>query len=175
MSLPLKPTPAKKVEEFLLAISFEANQKVPVVVTGSEAADASIKKYLVPGVFDYLVKPVDELLVRQNLKYLAAGKEEMEREVYSLKVNSPVDLIYEYEVVALGELSFTIRSKDKFEVGEFRMFSSDLFLRKLERRMNCRCVASNPVEGAEGVFTSEFWFVGVDPFFLHQLKTVMEK
>ena len=171
----LQPNPVEWLSGFKKSITYEPNCKVSVALTGNKATDQLIRKYLIPGIFDYFVKPLDELLAKQNLKFLASEKKELEREVYALAIKSQVDLIYEYEIEAISEQSFTVRSTVPFEKDQFRMFSSELFLRKLERKILARCLQCNKISETEEQYLSEFWFVGVEPFFLHQIRTVIEK
>lgn len=171
----LQPNPGDWLSGFKKSLTYEINSNVPIAVTGNKATEHLIRKYLIPGIFDYFVKPLDELLAKQNLKFLASEKKELEREVYALAIKSQVDLIYEFEIEAISEQSFSLYSTTPFEKDEFRMFSSELFLRKLERKILARCLQCTKVSETEERYLSEFWFVGVEPFFLHQIRGVIEK
>lgn len=168
----LLPNSAEWVGNFKKTIIFEPNQKIKIVVLGFEFDEKTIKKYLIPGISDYMIKPVDELLARQNLKFLALAENKAKREVYSLQINEPVDLIFEYELEGLSELSFVIASKDKFEINEFKVFNCNLFLRKSQQSVLGKCLSSSEKSG--GGFTSEFWFVGMDTHLAFQIKNVIK-
>lgn len=159
-------------ESFRKSLLPEPNSTIRVVILGFDAAEKTAKKFLVPGISDYMIKPVDELLARQNLKSLALGENNAKREVYSLQIKEPVDLIFEYELEGLSELSFVIKSKEKFEVNEFRAFNCELFLRKNQISVLGKCLSSK--EKPEGGFVSEFWFVGMDTHLAFQIKNVLK-
>lgn len=166
------PTVAQWIENFKIKITFEPNKEIKIVVLGFEFDEKSVKKYLVPRVSDYMIKPVDELLAKQNIKFLALTGKKAKREVYSLQVKEPIDLVFEYELEALSEVSFSIKSKDKFEINDFKVFESDLFLRKNQRSVLAKCLNSKEQSG--GGFLSEFWFVGMDTNLAFQIKNVIK-
>lgn len=160
------------LEQFRKSLSFEPNKMIRIVILGFDAAEKTVKKFLVPGISDYMIKPVDELLARQNLKFLALGANNAKREVYSLQIKEPVDLIFEYELEGLSEVSFVIKSNEKFEVNEFKVFSCELFLRKNQLSVLGKCLSSK--DKPSGGFISEFWFVGMDTHLAFQIKTVLK-
>ncbi len=160
------------LEGFRKSLLPEPNSAIRVVILGFDAAEKTVKKFLIPGISDYMIKPVDELLARQNLKFLALGESNTKREVYSLQIKQPVDLIFEYELEGLSEFSFVIKSKDKFEINEFRAFNCELFLRKNQISVLGKCLSSTEIP--EGGFVSEFWFVGMDTHLAFQIKNVLK-
>ena len=166
------PKAQEWLESFRKSLLPEPNCTIRVVILGFDAAEKTVKKFLIPGISDYMIKPVDELLARQNLKFLALGENNAKREVYSLQIKQPVDLIFEYELEGLSEFSFVLKSKDKFEVNEFRAFNCELFLRKNQISVLGKCLSSN--EKPEGGFASEFWFVGMDTHLAFQVKNVLK-
>ena len=166
------PKAQEWLESFRKALLPEPNSAIRIVILGFDAAEKTVKKFLIPGISDYMIKPVDELLARQNLKFLALGEKNSKREVYSLQIKQPVDLIFEYELEGLSEFSFVIKSKDKFEVNEFRAFNCELFLRKNQMSVLGKCLSSN--EKPEGGFASEFWFVGMDTHLAFQIRNVLK-
>lgn len=160
------------LESFRKQLLPEPNSGIRIVILGFDAAEKTAKKYLIPGISDYMIKPIDELLARQNLKSLTLGENKAKREVYSLKIKDPVDLIFEYELEGLSENSFVISSKNKFEVNEFRAFNCEHFLRKNQISVLGKCL--NSTEKPEGGFTSEFWFVGMDTHLAFQIKNLLK-
>lgn len=168
----LVPTVAKWVENFEKMLTFQPNKETKIIVLGFEFDEKSVKKYLNQRISDYMIKPVDELLARQNIKFLALTDKKPKREVYSLQIKEPVDLVYEYELESISEFSFLINSKYKFEVNEFRAFNCDLFLRKGQKSVLAKCLTS--VEKTGGGFSSEFWFIGMDTHLSFQIKNVIK-
>lgn len=166
------PKAQEWIDNFRKSLLPEPNSTIRVVILGFDSAEKTAKKFLIPGISDYMIKPVDELLARQNLKSLALGENNAKREVYSLQIQQPVDLIFEYELEGLSEFSFVIKSKDKFEVNEFRAFNCELFLRKNQISVLGKCLSST--EKPEGGFVSEFWFVGMDTHLAFQIKSVLK-
>ncbi len=166
------PKAQEWLDSFRKALLPEPNSTIRVVILGFDAAEKTAKKFLIPGISDYMIKPVDELLARQNLKSLTLGENNAKREVYSLQIKQPVDLIFEYELEGLSEFSFVIKSKDKFEINEFRAFNCEFFLRKNQNSVLGKCLSSN--EKPEGGFASEFWFVGMDTHLAFQIKNVLK-
>lgn len=166
------PTVALWLENFKTKITFEPNKEIKIIVLGFEYDEKSVKKYLVPRVSDYMIKPVDELLAKQNIKFLALTGKKAKREVYSLQVKEPVDLIFEYELEAISEVSFSIKSKEMFEINDFKVFESELFLRKNQRSVLAKCLNSKEQSG--GGYLSEFWFVGMDTNLAFQIKNVIK-
>ncbi len=168
----LVPDAEAWIAGFRKAISFESNKEIKVVVLGFEFDEKTVKKFLISGISDYMIKPVDELLAKQNLKFLALGDSKAKREVYSLKINDPVDLIFEYDLKGLSEYSFVIESKESFTVNDFKAFNCDLFLRKGQKSVLGKCLSSK--ESGEGRYLSEFWFVGMDTHLSFQIKSVIK-
>lgn len=168
----LLPNVTKWVENFEKILTFEPNKATKIIVLGFESDEKSVKKYLNQRISDYMIKPVDELLARQNIKFLALTDKKPKREVYSLQIKEPVDLVYEYELESISEYSFLINSSNKFEVNEFRAFNCDLFLRKGQKSVLAKCLTS--VEKTGGGFSSEFWFIGMDTHLSFQIKNVIK-
>lgn len=168
----LLPTVAQWLENFKNKITFEPNKEIKIIVLGFEFDEKSVKKYLAPRVSDYMIKPVDELLARQNIKFLALTGKKAKREVYSLQVKEPIDLVFEYELEAISETSFSIKSKEKFEINSFKVFDSELFLRKNQKSVLAKCLNSKEQPG--GGFSSEFWFVGMDTHLSFQIKNLIK-
>ena len=110
-------------------------------------------------------------MARQNVKFLALDKK-AKREVYSLQIKEPIDLVFEFEIEAVSEYSFSVISQEKFEVNAFRAFNSDLFLRKEQRSILGKCLSS--IEKSGGGFSSEFWFVGMDNHLAFQIKSIIK-
>lgn len=160
------------LESFRKSLLPEPNGAIRIVILGFDAAEKAAKKFLIPGISDYMIKPVDDLLARQNLKSLALGENKAKREVYSLQIKEPVDLIFECQLEGLSEFSFVIGSKDKFEVNEFRAFNCELFLRKNQISVLGKCLSS--IENPAGGFSSEFWFVGMDAHLAAQIRNVIK-
>lgn len=168
----LLPDVTQWLENFKKTITFESNKDIKIIVLGFEFDEKSVKKYLNPRISDYMIKPVDELLARQNIKFLAATDKKSKREVYSLKIQAPVDLVFEYELESLSEFSFSIKSQEKFVISEFKIFSSELFLRKGQQSVIGKCLSSTDLSG--GQFSSEFWFVGMDTHLAFQIRNVIK-
>lgn len=171
-SVLLTPTVAKWVENFSKIMTFESNKAIKIVVLGFEFDEKSVKKYLDPRISDYMIKPIDELLARQNIKSLASSDKKTKSEVYSLQIKEPVDLIFQYELESMSEFSFVISSQEKFETNEFRVFNCDLFLRKGQKSVLAKCLSSSDKPG--GGFLSEFWFSGMDTHLAFQIRNVIK-
>lgn len=171
-SVLLVPTVAKWVENFEKILTFQPNKEIKIIVLGFEFDEKSVKKYLNKRISDYMIKPVDELLARQNIKFLALTDKKPKSEVYSLQIKEPVDLVYEYELESISESSFLINSQYKFEVNEFRAFNCELFLRKGQKSVLAKCLTS--VDKPGGGFLSEFWFIGMDTHLAFQIKNVIK-
>jgi len=151
---------------------FQANKEIKIVVLGFESDEKNVKKYLNPRISDYMIKPVDELLARQNIKFLALSDKKPQSEVYSLQIKEPVDLVFEYELESMSEFSFILNSRDKFAVNEFKAFNCNLFLRKNQKSVLAKCISSTEKVG--GGFLSEFWFSAMDTHLAFQIKTVIK-
>lgn len=168
----LLPNVKNWLEDFKKLVTLEINKEIKIIVLGFEFDEANIKKYLVPGISDYMIKPIDELLALQNIKFLALSDKKTKREVYSLQIKEPVDLVFEYELTALSEYSFAISSNEIFQINEFKAFNSDIFLRKGQRSVLGKCL--NSAKQPDGKVISEFWFVGMDTHLAFQIKTVIK-
>ncbi len=168
----LLPSVTKWVENFEKTLTFQPNKEIKIIVLGFESDEKNVKKYLNQRISDYMIKPVDELLARQNVKFLALTDKKPKSEVYSLQIKEPVDVVYEYEIESIAESSFLINSTHKFVENEFRAFNCDLFLRKGQKSVLAKCLTS--VEKTGGGFLSEFWFIGMDTHLSFQIKNVIK-
>lgn len=168
----LVPNVQHWVENFEKILTFPPNKEIKIIILGFEFDEKSVKKHLNPRISDYMIKPIDELLARQNIKFLALTDKKPQREVYSLQIKEPVDLVFEYTLESISELSFVIGSRDKFEVNEFKAFNCNLFLRKGQKSVLAKCLSSTEKTG--GGFLSEFWFAGMDAHLAFQIKNVIK-
>jgi hypothetical protein len=168
----LTPTVNDWIENFKKSIFFDLNKDIKIIVLGFEADEKTVRKYLNPRVSDYMIKPIDELLARQNIKFLALKDNKAKREVYTLQIKETVDLVFEYELDSLSEVSFQIKSKEEFQINDFKVFNSELFLRKGQKSVLGKCISSK--KSSDEIFLSEFFFVGVDSQLLFQILNVIK-
>jgi CheY-like chemotaxis protein len=143
-------------------ILIEENRHIPIVVVGHTTDQREFQKYLIKGISDYMIKPLDKLLLLRNFGLLSKETGVPDKQVYSIPVEEPVDVAFQYDIEEISEFMLTMRSPKKFKVDQYVTFYGDMFQTTVNNRLFARCTKCEEHMTEKGQYSVTVAFSGLD-------------
>jgi len=156
-------------------ITAEDNKNLPIAITGQNENIEYIMQLLVPGILDYFVKPIDPLLLKQNLDTIFGKGSIIETEVFSVGTTDSVDVAVSFKIEQISEFEMTLKSNKEFEVNSFAKFFGNMFKTQTHSIAIGRCIKSEPLPDSKNEFLCTFSFVGLTAEIRQQLRIWMKQ
>ena len=161
--------PQEWMTQFRGSLTYDLNKNIPVAIISHNENPLYIRNFLIPGIFDYFIKPFDKLHIVQNVKMILAKGGTVDKEVFTLQTQATVEVAFPFEVSGISELDVTVKSSKAFSPNEFVTFYGDMFSTGTERRVFTRCTRNDKVDGEEAHMAT-FCFVGISDLTRKQIR-----
>lgn len=148
------------------------------LLAGDDTDPIKILKHIEGGFQDYIVLPPDKpLLIEKIALYTTGSRSSDTRQVYSMQMSQQTDLAKPGFIEELSEFDCKVRSFQKPEVGELMVLYSNAFSEKMDVKSSvlARCYATGDHEGFKGQFLSKYYFVGITPTILTNIRNALRK
>lgn len=122
--------------------------EIPLILTTFETPDLALAKWMTAGAFNLLIKPVDQLLLKQNFQVALADKDlSAESAVYQMQTQARVESLKAVQMTDLSEVGFITRSDRAIPEGRPAKYYGAVFshneVRSLYARMFDQVVDGN--------------------------------
>lgn len=195
----------KKLDEFLIGMAFEtifieqgvlattpvewlatlrkkrpSLAKTPMVLVGTEADSVKIFKIIEGGWMDYFLLPPDKPLLIEKVYMYTSGKRSSDvRQVYSMTMSQQADIAKPAIVEELSEFDCKVRSASAIPNNELVVLYAKAFgpdgTNPQPGSVLGRCYGSEKHKGFEGQFQNSFYFVGITPETLTNIRNNLRK
>lgn len=134
---------------------------IPIIIVSGKNQSEDIKKAIKLGATDYIVKPLDPLVIQEKLRRVESTSES---EFYSVDIDTDkqiaAHIINPISIISMSEFGIKIRSSTKLKPGEtieVRGLSSDIFGKEqlLLRCLNCDSIVNSTD------FVSQMTYIGI--------------
>jgi hypothetical protein len=152
--------------------------KGQILLAGDETDPVKMMKYIEGGFKDYIVFPPDKpLLIEKIALYTTGTRSSDARQVYSLQMNQQTDLAKPGFIEELSEFDCKVRSFQKPEIDEMMVLYSKAFSENMDSKTSvlARCYETAEHEGFKGQFLSKYYFLGVTPEILTNIRNALRK
>lgn len=149
-----------------------------MVLVGAEREPLKILKYLEAGFKDYLVMPPDKPILIEKIGLYTTGTRSSDiRQVYSLSMSQPADVAKPGNIEEMSEFDCKVRSMVNYAEEDLVILYSQAFGAdmKVTAGALCRCYKTEPHAGFKGQFLSSFYFVGLAPETLTNIRNSLRK
>lgn len=140
---------------------------VQLILTAFDDHEASFEgtgelvSYIDTAVFNIVLKPFDQLLLKQNILLALKGKGPLAVEtLYSYESNAKIEIIKEIETECLTELGFRTISSREIEIGKIARYYGQPFEWSEHNSVFAYCYDNHPHE-IEGKFSCGFSYIGI--------------
>jgi hypothetical protein len=156
---------------------FPMLEKIPIVLMGDERVPGKVMKSLEAGYTDYFVLPPDKALFVEKFSLFTTGKRNADvKQVYSLSMAQPTDLAKPGIIEELSEFDCKVKVSHKITVGDILIFYAKAFSEaETMTSILGRCYKCDPHKAAEGQFLACFYFVGIRPEILTNIRNSLLK
>jgi DNA-binding response OmpR family regulator len=170
------------IDSRLLGDSFESwvdkmreecaiNQYLLVGLFTYEANLTKLKTYLDAGACDCFFKPIDKLIFVQKILLLLARGDYFEKMLFSFQTSAEIGVAHVFEMEDISEYGANIVSSNPFERDEYVTLIASAFAEAGGRaEILARCYGSEKHPSKEGLFLSNFVFIGIDPSTLTNIR-----
>lgn len=135
--------------------------KTPIIIMSGKKQTEDVYKAISLGALDYIVKPVDPLVVQQKLEKLT---ENTGSDYYAVNIGGslgvPAMIVKDIRILSFSEFGVKIKSDIKINPGETIEVSSIPFEIFGKKTLLLRCLSCER-EGAEGVYISQMTYIGM--------------
>lgn len=147
------------VEKIYSTLSSGAASKRPLFLLSAERKAGELRKILKNGFLDVFTKPVDPSMFFQKLQvYLPQNQFLKDRLLFSMNVDSRLELASECKLVGASEYGVTIRLNRELQVGETYTIHAEMF-GETEGECLARVVACIAALGAVEKFEASLLFI----------------
>lgn len=195
-------TDPKKFEEALVGLSFELiileqsmlqpaptawitsfkakfpHVKSKLVIMGGEAEPTKILKMIEAGFDDYMGLPPDKpILIEKVILYSTGTRSSDNKQVFSMQMSQPADLAKTGHIESLSEFDCKVRSNQASQMDEMMIIYSVAFSADIKQKFQvlARCYRSEPHPSFKGQFISYYYFVGLTPDVLTNIRNALRK
>lgn len=151
------------------------NQNVPVVTMGYNESLSYIRAFILAGVSDYFIKPVDILLLKNKASKIAKGEVEANDKVYELKTKTQINLLQQINIQKMSEFEMEVVSLHKFSEKECVELVADAFGVNSAGHLLATCLKSTPDPSGQGSYVTLFSFVGLLPQTMNELRKWLKR
>lgn len=150
----------------------------PIIIIGEERDHVKIMRYLDMGYSDYMVMPPDRpLLIEKIVVYCTGKRDKGVRQVYSLKTSQPADLAKPATIEELSEFDCRVRTPVAVPLNDLMVIYSKSFSESgnILSTVLGRCYESMQHPEFKTQFLSSFYFVGITPDVLQNIRNALRK
>jgi DNA-binding response OmpR family regulator len=166
-------SPVKDIGDLREVRKDSASAATAVCLLSKDKDPESIRRFLVSGVRDALVKPVMAGALKAVLDSLPGVGPSAARSM--TKVSGVAELYYEAESVEVSEFDILIASKKQIPENEFRPIYGAVFQWTPTQRVLARCSKCEAEANDEGFFFARFAYVAVQPGITKQVRIWLKK
>lgn len=159
--------------EFKNSITFEANKAVALAMLSHNDTFEFVRKFLVSGVQDFFLKPVSNLLLKQNVGVLTGTN--AEKQVFSLKTSANVDLGVSLEIEEISEFDATLTTPGPVQVNSYVTLYGPMFSEQGKQGVFARCLKCDPHPTVSKAFQCRLSFVAMNASANKQLRLWMRQ
>jgi hypothetical protein len=154
------------------------NRTAPKILVGTETDHLKVLKILNSGFKDYLLLPPDKALLIEKITMYTIGRRTNDtRQVYSLQLSQNADVAKPGVIEGLSEFDCQLRSTQQYQTDELAILYSKAFGADFSQTGSVigRCYGSEPHESFEGQFLNSFYFLGITPDILTNIRNALRK
>lgn len=157
-------------------ISLTHNQTIPIAVLSYDERVETVRKFMMKGIYaDYIVLPVDAPIFREKISLMISKKNIYNKEIYSMPVNEPVRVAYNFEIEDIGEFGLTLKCSKQYNVGEFLSFFAQPFAQDGSQEVIGKCYSAEKHPVDKDSYKCKFIFVGNGPSFKKNVRTWLQQ
>lgn len=161
--------PKQWIEKTLKNVKFEANQKTEFIALTEEEDAKHTRRFMNSGAIDVIHAPIDQSLFLQKFDLIINKKITGEKQVYSMKSDSKIDMAYAYQIEEISEFGVIIKTQSKVELNDYVVFHSEFFGNQTSGEVIARCYSIQPGTQPQDQL-AHFVFIGVDAATLQNIR-----
>jgi len=147
-----------------------------MILTGDDIDHVKLLKILESGWTDYILMPPDRPLLIEKAILYAEGNRTLDRQVYTLTMAQPADIARPAIMEELSEFGCKMKSSFTAQIGDMVLiYSEGIGDGKNSGTAVGRCYRAEPHSRAKGMYLTCFYFVGVKPELLQNIRKNLRK
>lgn len=151
----------------------------PVMLIGEETDSQKIMRYLGLGYLDYILNPPDGVLLIEKIIVAATGKRSLDlKQIIPVRTKTRVDVAKSGVMEEFSEFDCKVRSLNPIPINEVVVLHSEVFVQDGTLKSTpvlARCYSSEEHSGYKGQFLNSYYFVGVTPEILQNIRSSLRK
>jgi DNA-binding response OmpR family regulator len=162
------------VNSFREKLKVSMSPEAHIVALGHKEDKIMHYRYmLAAGYVDYLTKPLDRALTLQKIDLLTTRNGVIEKQLYSMKVTTDVNVASVFSVEEISEFGLTIKSDRAFKINDVVSLYCEAFKQAVQPEVLARLYKVTPHPVDTKLFQCSFVFVGVGQSTLKSIRTWM--